>query len=155
MLDNFFFYVVVIVLDEEKFDVYFFVYVFDVQQIDVLGFIQFVGVMNLYGLFCSQVVGYYCCGFYWVKFFGEVVWDFLEILKEFKFGFFICVGRIFDVVEMLVSELVKKDVKIGVVWMISYEGSEEKVDEKVVVFLCKKVGVKWKFWVDEKYFIDE
>ncbi|KAK4659998.1 Mitochondrial cryptochrome [Podospora pseudocomata] len=153
--DNPLFHAAATAPDEEKFDAYLPLYVFDAQQIDVSGFIHSAGATNPYGSPRSQVAGYHRCGPHRAKFLGEAVWDLSETLKELKSGLFIRVGRIPDVVETLVSELAKKDARIGAVWMTSHEGSEEKADEKAVASLCKKVGAKWKLWVDEKYFIDD
>lgn len=127
-------------------------YVFPAQQVEVSGFIEGEGKCP-YPEARSQVGGFWRCGPHRAKFLGESVWDLKEGLEKVGSGLCIRAGMVGDVVSQLLKET--KNVKIGAVWMTAEEGVEEQREERDVRQACEKAGVKSKFWVDEKYLLDE
>ncbi len=61
---------------------------------------------------------------------------------------------IHEVVKHLVDNMAE-DLKVGGVWMVGEEGVEEGREERAVKNVCRKHGVEFKLWSDEKYLIDE
>ncbi|KAK4218986.1 putative cryptochrome DASH, mitochondrial [Rhypophila decipiens] len=130
------------------------VYPFSPNQIEVSGFIKD-GTKSPYPEARSQTGNYWRCGPHRAKFLAESVWNVKETLETLESGLVIRVGKPHEVIETLVDGLKAQNHKVGAVWMVSHEGTEEKRDEKDVAIFCKAQGVEFELLTDEKYFIDD
>ncbi|KAK3336111.1 putative cryptochrome [Cercophora scortea] len=124
------------------------------NQIELSGFIKDGGA-SPFPEAKSSVGRYWRCGPHRAKFLGESVWDVKQSLEAIGSGLAIRVGMVGDTVKSLLGGLKNETHKVGAVWMTGCEGTEEKRDENDVASICKKDGVKFKVWTDEKYLIDD
>lgn len=92
------------------------------------------------------------------------MWDLKSSLEEAGSGLCVRVGMMRDVVSSLVEGFQgrtdddrkpRERLHVGAVWMTSEEAVEEKEEEKQVLEVCERLGVEFKLWRDEKYFVDE
>lgn len=131
------------------------VYVFAAQQIEVSGLITD-GSKSPYPEARSPTGNYWRCGPYRAKFLAESVWDLKKSLKAIGSDLDIRAGMIPEVIKLLIDGFKKgEETKVSHVWMTSEEGVEEKREEREVDKICQDVGVDFKLFKDEKYFIDE
>ncbi|KAH8812668.1 DASH family cryptochrome [Xylogone sp. PMI_703] len=145
------------------------VYVFAAQQIEVSGFLVPASdttppPKSPYPEAKSRVGGFWRCGPHRAKFLAESVWDLKSSLENVGSGLCVRVGLVRDVVSALVEGFQQNDdtgstgetkLNVGAVWMTSEEAVEEKEEEKDVKEVCEKLGVGFKLWRDEKYFVDD
>lgn len=132
------------------------VYVFPAQQMEVSGFIpKDSAAKSPYPEARSELGRFWRCGPHRAKFVAESVWDLKEQLEALESGLEIRVGTVRDVVQCLLQGFEKKDIKVGGVWITNEEGVEEKREEQDLKTLCVEKNVKFKVFIDEKYFIDE
>lgn len=134
------------------------VYAFPAQQIEVSGFIpKDSEEKSPYPEARSSVGKFWRCGPHRAKFIAESVWELKETLGNVGSGLEVRVGMLSDVLKDLLVGFKDngKGVNIGAVWMTAEEGVEEKLDEKDCKTICDAVGVNFKLWKDEKYFVDE
>jgi deoxyribodipyrimidine photo-lyase len=134
------------------------VYVFSAQQLEVSGFLpKDSETKSPYPEARSAVGGFWRCGPHRAKFLAESVWDLKEILEEVGSGLEIRVGMVGEVIRKMLEGVAKEEceTKIGGVWMTEEEGGEEKREESDVRKACEEMGIYFKLFKDEKYFIDE
>ncbi|KAK0628217.1 DASH family cryptochrome [Bombardia bombarda] len=129
-------------------------YIIPANQVEVSGLIQD-GSESPFPEARSLVGGYWRNGPHRVKFLAESVSNLKTSLEALGSGLAIRVGMVGDVVRNLVSGLTDQNQKVGAVWMVDLEGSEEKRDQEAVASFCKQAGMDFKLWTDEKYFIDD
>ncbi|TIC95558.1 putative cryptochrome DASH [Colletotrichum higginsianum] len=130
------------------------VYVFPAHQIEISGFLR-ENAKSPYPEARSQIGKFWRCGHHRTKFVAESVWNLKESLEKVGSGLALRAGRFGDVAEDLLQGFADKQQKVGAIWMTSEEAIEEKKDEEDVSTACKKHGVAFKTWLDEKYFIDD
>jgi deoxyribodipyrimidine photo-lyase len=133
-------------------------YVFSAQQLEVSGFIpKDSATKSPYPEARSAVGGFWRCGPHRAKFLVESVWDLKEKLDEVGSGLEIRVGMVGEVIRQILEGIAKEEgeIKIGGVWMTEEEGWEEKREERDVRKACDEIGIEFKLFKDEKYFIDE
>lgn len=133
-------------------------YVFSAQQLEVSGFLHKDSVTKSpYPEARSAVGGFWRCGPHRAKFLAESVWDLKEKLDEVGSGLEIRVGMVGEVIRQMLEGIAKEEgeIKIGGVWMTEEEGWEEKREERDVRKACDEIGIEFKLFKDEKYFIDE
>ena len=130
------------------------VFVFHARQIEISGLIQD-GSKSPFPEAKSRVGGFWRCGPHRTKFVAEAVWNMKESLEAIGSGLLIRAGQPSEVARGLIEGLAKAGLKVGAVWMIGEEGTEEKSDEKDVAAVCVKLGADFTLWQDEKYFVDE
>lgn len=134
------------------------VYVFSAQQLEVSGFIpKDSETKSPYPEARSAVGGFWRCGPHRAKFLAESVWDLKEKLEEVGSGLEIRVGMVGEVIRKMLEGTAKEEgeTKIGGVWMTEEEGWEEKREERDARKTCEEMGIEFKLFKDEKYFIDE
>ncbi|RFU32596.1 hypothetical protein B7463_g3734, partial [Scytalidium lignicola] len=143
------------------------VYIFPAQQIEVSGFLvpsedaTAPTSKSPYPEAKSKVGGFWRCGPHRAKFLAESVWDLKSSLEDVGSGLCVRVGMVPDVVSGLVegfqgsNEDESKRFNVGAVWMTSEEATEEKEEEKCTKEACEGLGVEFKLWRDEKYFVDD
>ncbi|KAK4229977.1 putative cryptochrome DASH, mitochondrial [Podospora fimiseda] len=130
------------------------IYVFQANQFEVSGFIPD-GSPSPYKPARSEVGGFYRCGKYRAEFIANAVVDLKQSLESLGSGLAIRVGLIPEVIQSLAKALPRSGYHVKSVWMTSHEGSEEKLDEKGVKFLCADLKAEFKLLNDEKYLIDD
>lgn len=130
------------------------VYVFAAQQIEISGFIKD-GSSSPYPEARGTVSNVWRTGPHRAKFVAQSVWNLKESLESVGSGLVLRVGKPSDVVRSLLESLNQKGQHVGAVWLTSEEGVEERRDQKAVSAVCLKLGVDFKQWDDEKYYIDE
>lgn len=132
-------------------------YVFSAQQLEVSGFIpKDTATKSPYPEARSAVGGFWRCGPHRAKFLAESVWNLKEKLKEVGSDLEIRVGMVGEVIRKMLEGVAKEgETKIGGVWMTEEEGWEEKREERDVRKACEEMGIEFKLFKDEKYFIDE
>lgn len=149
------------------------IYVFNSQQVEIGGFIPEAEEVaatpkSPYPEARSQVAGFWRCGPHRAKFLAESVWDVKETLRKYNSDLLLRTGRMSDVVRDAYdhfatgsgldgeeSKTSKPKAKIVGVWMTSEEGSEEKMDERLVRAVAEEHGSEFRLFNDEKYYIDE
>ncbi len=67
------------------------------------------------------------------------------------------VGMLGRVVEDLLKQFQQsgEEAVVSAIWMTEEEGVEEKTEEHDVRTAAEKLGVDFRLWLDEKYYIDE
>ncbi|OLN96506.1 putative cryptochrome DASH, mitochondrial [Colletotrichum chlorophyti] len=130
------------------------VYVFPAHQIEISGFLRD-GSKSPYQEARSQIGKFWRCGPHRTKFTVQSVWNLKESLDSVESGLALRVGMFDDVVDDLLQGFADKQQKVGAVWMTAEEAVEERRDERSVAKACKKHGVAFRTWPDEKYFIDD
>lgn len=133
------------------------IYIFPAQQVEVSGFIQDSSKKSPYPEARSEVGKFWRCGSHRAKFLAESVWDVKSDLQAKGSDLAIRVGLIGDVLDDLVSSFKnqKSESEIVGVWMTEEEGVEEKREERAARSVAEKMGVDFRLWTDEKYFIDD
>ncbi|KAG7131586.1 putative cryptochrome DASH like protein [Verticillium longisporum] len=130
------------------------VYVFPAHQIGISGFIRD-GSKSPYPEARSDLGGYWRCGPHRARFLAQSVWELKESLQGLNSDLCLRAGSFDDVLQALLKGFSDKQQKVGAVWMTSEEAVEEKRDERAVSRVCSEVGVDFKLWQDEKYFVDD
>jgi deoxyribodipyrimidine photo-lyase len=134
------------------------VYVFSAQQLEVSGFLpRNSETKSPYPEARSAVGGFWRCGPHRAKFLAESIWDLKEKLEEVGSDLEIRVGMVGEVIKKMLESVLEEEggTKIGGVWMTEEEGAEEKKEERDVRKACEGMGIEFKLFKDEKYFIDE
>lgn len=85
----------------------------------------------------------------------QSVWDLKQSLESVGSGLVIRVGMFADVVKGLLDGFRDRQDNVGAVWMTGEEGVEERRDQRAVSAVCKKYGIDFELWADEKYYVDE
>lgn len=130
------------------------VYVFPSRQIEVSGFIKN-GSPSPYPEAKSAISKVWRIGPHRAKFLAQSVWDLKQSLEKVDSGLLLRVGTFDDVVTSLATGFTHKGLTVGAIWMTSEEGVEERADQRAVSAACKKHGIGFKLWNDEKYYVDE
>jgi len=130
------------------------VYVFPAHQVEVSGLLR-QGAESPYPEARSQVGHFWRCGPHRLKFAAQSVWNLKESLNWLGSGLLLRVGMFGDVIEHVVLVVQAKKYRVGAVWMVGEEAVEEKRDEQAVYGYCRRHGIEFRRWVDEKYYIDE
>ncbi|RDA89356.1 hypothetical protein CP532_6168 [Ophiocordyceps camponoti-leonardi (nom. inval.)] len=130
------------------------VYVCVSRQMEVSGFLR-PDQQSPYPPARSLVGGYWRCGPHRAKFVAQAVWDLRNSLQKIDSGLVIRVGEIKDVVDHLIRDLDGQSSKPAAVWMTEEVSWEEKQEQKDVATVCSDLGVDFKLWPDEKYFVDD
>lgn len=131
------------------------VFIFNARQIEISGFIKNDKATSPFREARSRVGGYWRCGPHRAKFIAEAVWNMKESLESIGSGLLIRAELPGQVVRSLIEGLDSTGLKVGSVWMVGDEGTEEKADENAIAAVCGELGAEFKLWQDEKYFIDE
>ncbi|KAI0169749.1 DASH family cryptochrome [Hypoxylon sp. FL1284] len=129
-------------------------YVLPPHQIEVSGFLK-EGSKSPFPEARGEVGRYWRCGPHRAKFVAQSIWNLKDNLEKLGSDLVIRIGTYDDVLKTLIDGLRENDVKVGGVWAIGEEGSEEKRDEKAMEKTCSTLDVDFQIWVDEKYFIDD
>ncbi|PSR90753.1 DASH family cryptochrome [Coniella lustricola] len=130
------------------------VYIFPAQQIEISGFIKD-GSESPYPKAKSAVSKVWRTGPNRAKFIAQSVWDLRQNLESIGSGLLLRVGTLHDVLTSLATGFSKKELNVGAVWMTSEDGVEERADQRAVSAACKKHGIDFKLWNDEKYYVDD
>jgi len=139
------------------------VYIFPANQIEVSGFIPDLRTDSPYPEARSYVAGLWRTGPHRARFMAEGIWDLKERLEGLQCGsgLQIRVGEIGEVVRHMVQWFEDEKgagrniIEVAGIWMTAEEGTEEKKVENEVKHLAEDVGVDFKLWEDEKYYVDE
>lgn len=128
-------------------------YVFNAQQLEISGFMKDgAAAKSPYREARSQIGGFWRCGPHRAKFLAECVWDLKTGLEKVDSDLCLRVGMPDKVINDI---LTKSDLKVGAVWMVAEEGTEENREEQAVRSACREAEVDFKLFNDEKYLIDE
>jgi deoxyribodipyrimidine photo-lyase len=130
------------------------IFVIPARQMVISGFVKD-GNKSPYPEARSEVGGFFRCGPHRAKFIGEAVWNMKKNLKVLGSDLVLRVGMLGDITKQVLEALEAKKHKVGAVWMIREEGTEEGHDQRAVAAECGSRGVDFKSWQDEKYFVDE
>ena len=131
-------------------------YVFAAQQIEVSGFLSDPEAKSPYPEARSELGRFWRCGPHRAKFLAESVWDLKSQLEKVGSGLIIRVGVLGRVIAELLKQFQQEGkVSVSAVWMTDEDGVEEKREVRDVQKAAEKAGVKFRLWLDEKYFIDE
>ncbi|KAI1374914.1 cryptochrome [Hypoxylon crocopeplum] len=124
------------------------------HQIEVSGFLK-EGSQSPFPEAKSKVGRYWRCGPHRAKFIAQSIWNLKENLEKLGSDLTIRIGTYGEVLKSLIDGLRQDGLNVGGVWAIEEEGYEEKRDEKNIEDTCSSLGVDFRKWVDEKYFIDD
>ncbi|KAI1339320.1 putative cryptochrome [Xylariaceae sp. FL0016] len=124
------------------------------HQIEVSGFLK-EGTSSPYPEARSEVSQVWRCGPHRVKFIAQSIWNMKENFAKLGSNMVIRVGQHGDVIQQLVEGLNDNQFNVTSAWMIQEEGYEEERDEKSVTEACSKLGISFRAWADEKYFVDD
>ncbi|KAI1473676.1 cryptochrome [Daldinia eschscholtzii] len=124
------------------------------HQIEVSGFLT-EGSKSPFPEAKSEIGRYWRCGPHRATFIAQSIWNLKDNLKKLGSDLTIRIGTYDGVLKTLVDGLRSKGLDVGGVWAIEEEGYEEKRDEKRISEACSSLGINFRKWVDEKYFIDD
>lgn len=124
------------------------------QHLEVSGFLKD-GKTSPYPPAKNQLSGLWKCGPHRAKFIGETILDLRNSMREAGRPLTIKVGTPCKVVDDIQQNLKQHGQKVGAIWAIDEEGTEEKDEEKEVAAVCSKNDIGFKLWTDTKYYIDE
>lgn len=130
-------------------------YIFPVHQVEVSGFLSSPEARSPYPQARSQVGGFWRCGPHRARFLAEAIWDVKGGLESIGSGLEIRVGRPNEVLHKIVEDVDVKGAKVVGIWMTAEDAVEERREESEVRRAAADLGVDFKLWSDEKYFIDE
>ena len=135
------------------------IYIFAAQQIEVSGFLSPSSpseqINSPFPEARSNAAGFWRCGPHRAKFLAESVWDLKNKLENAGNGLVIRVGMAGQVIKELLEGLKKENAAIEGVWMTNEEGVEEKREERDVKKAAEGLGIDFKSWTDEKYYVDD
>ncbi|KAI1101199.1 cryptochrome [Jackrogersella minutella] len=129
-------------------------YVLLPHQLEVSGFVK-EGIKCPFPEAKSEVGHYWRCGPHRARFIAQSVWNLKDNLEKIGSDLTIRIGTYDGVLKTLVEGLRENEHKVGGVWTIGEEGSEEKRDEKLISETCSSLDIDFRIWDDEKYFIDD
>ncbi|KAI2779840.1 cryptochrome [Daldinia loculata] len=124
------------------------------HQLEVSGFLK-EGGKSPFPEAKSEVGRYWRCGPYRAAFIAQSIWNLKDNLEKLGSDLTTRIGTYDGVLKTLIDGLRLKGLSVGGVWAIGEEGYEEKRDEKLISETCSSLGVDFRTWVDEKYFIDD
>ncbi|KAI1643618.1 cryptochrome [Daldinia loculata] len=124
------------------------------HQLEVSGFLK-EGGKSPFPEAKSEVGRYWRCGPYRAAFIAQSIWNLKDNLEKLGSDLTTRIGTYDGVLKTLIDGLRLKGLSVGGVWAIGEEGYEEKRDEKLISEVCSSLGVDFRTWVDEKYFIDD
>ncbi|KAI1654658.1 cryptochrome [Daldinia decipiens] len=124
------------------------------HQLEVSGFLK-EGGKSPFPEAKSEVGRYWRCGPYRAAFIAQSMWNLKDNLEKLGSNLTTRIGTYDGVLRALIDGLRLKGLDVGGVWAIGEEGYEEKRDEKLISETCSSLGIDFRTWVDEKYFIDD
>ncbi|KAI0147520.1 cryptochrome [Xylariaceae sp. FL1272] len=124
------------------------------HQVEVSGFLKD-GTQSPYPEARSQLGGFWRCGPHRVRFIAQSIWNMKENLTDLGNDLTIRIGWQDEILKGLIQGLGEGHKKVGAVWMVAEEGYEEEQAEKAASETCSSLGVEFRTWVDEKYFMDD
>jgi deoxyribodipyrimidine photo-lyase len=130
------------------------VYIIPPHQVEVSGFLK-AGTESPFSEARSEVGRFWRCGPHRARFIAQSIWNLKENLMKLGNDLIIRIGRLDEVLKDLVEGLQGHQKNVRAVWMIAEEGYEEGQDENRAAEACSTLGIDFRKWVDEKYFIDE
>ncbi|KAI9788875.1 MAG: hypothetical protein M1816_006539 [Peltula sp. TS41687] len=130
-------------------------FIFPVHQVEVSGFLSSPGTPSPYPQARSQVGGFWRCGPHRARFLAESIWDVKGGLESIGSGLEIRVGRAGEVLRGIVDGVNARGGKVVGIWMTAEDAVEERREESEVRRVAGSVGVDFRLWTDEKYFVDD
>ncbi|KAI0885982.1 cryptochrome [Annulohypoxylon maeteangense] len=124
------------------------------HQIEVSGFLK-QGIKSPFPEAKSDVGRYWRCGPHRARFIAQSFWNLKDNLEKLGNDLTIRIGPYDEVLKTLIEGLRQNELTVGGVWTIGEEGTEEKRDETAISETCSSLGVDFRTWIDEKYFIDD
>ncbi|KAI0119087.1 cryptochrome [Daldinia grandis] len=124
------------------------------HQLEVSGFLK-EGGKSPFPEAKSKVGRYWRCGPHRAAFIAQSIWNLKDNLEKLGSNLTTRIGTYDIVLKTLIDGLRLKGLSVGGVWATSEEGYEEKRDEKLISETCSSLGIDYRAWVDEKYFIDD